>query len=275
MSTAADGGGPRRCVPGEVVAQVPREEPVTTTVRLGSGTTQEKADGKTILIRTTKAGVLRQTGKAASKRYWVETRHQRYVPTMEDLVVGIVLDCHGENYSVDIGGPQHALLPILDFTGATRRNRPMLGYGDVVYASVSLADRDIDPMVTCVEKNSNRSKGLGPLKGGYVVKVATGFSRDLLSGSNGVDEEEEEGLGTSPSNVLALLGESLQYECCLGVNGCLWVKGETHAETLLIKNAILNSQNISLSDSGREARKRVKWMIEELLKKHNASTVED
>ena len=115
-------------------------------------------------------------------------------PMTGDLVVGIVVETHGENFSVDVGGPQLALLPILDFNGATRRNRPMLGYGDVVYARVSLADRDIDPQVSCLESGgSARSQGLGPLRGGYVLKVATGCARDLLDADD-------------PSNVLALLG---------------------------------------------------------------------
>ena len=76
-----------------------------------------------LAIRTTKAGTLKQQGKREVKRFWVETRHQRYVPSMDDLVVGIVMECHGETYSVDVGGPQAALLPILGFEGADAKEQ--------------------------------------------------------------------------------------------------------------------------------------------------------
>ena len=251
----------RTCVPGEVIARVPRDGgPAGTTVRLGSGTSQNKcgrAGARTLAIRTTKAGTLKQQGKREVKRFWVETRHQRYVPSMDDLVVGIVMECHGETYSVDVGGPQAALLPILGFEGATRRNRPMLSLGDVVYARVSVADRDIDPELSCTEKVSAKPKGLGPLKGGYVLKVQTGCSRELLSGEHG------------DQGVLQLLGDHLDYECCLGVNGYVWVKGSTAAETLMVKNAIENYQSISFGARGEqeEMRKRVRRMVGDLVRR--------
>ena len=49
----------------------------------------------------------------------------------------------------------------------------------------------------------------------------------------------------SDSSVLHLLGEHFQYECCMGVNGVCWIKGENNRETILIKNAIQNYQNLS------------------------------
>ena len=45
---------------------------------------------------------------------------------MEESVIGAILEKHGENYVVDIGGPFSAALPVLAFEGATRRNRPNL-----------------------------------------------------------------------------------------------------------------------------------------------------
>lgn len=45
---------------------------------------------------------------------------------MEEAVIGIIVEKHGENYVVDIGAPFSASLPVLAFEGATRRNRPNL-----------------------------------------------------------------------------------------------------------------------------------------------------
>ena len=45
----------------------------------------------------------------------------RYTPAAGEGVVGIVLERHGETFSVDINGPSPATLPILAFESATVR----------------------------------------------------------------------------------------------------------------------------------------------------------
>ncbi len=50
----------------------------------------------------------------------------RYIPAVEESVIGIITQKYGENFDVDIGGPFTATLPVLAFEGATRRNRPNL-----------------------------------------------------------------------------------------------------------------------------------------------------
>ena len=50
----------------------------------------------------------------------------KYVPSVDDMVVGVVLDRHGEAYKVDVGSAATASLPILGFEGASKKNRPML-----------------------------------------------------------------------------------------------------------------------------------------------------
>ena len=66
-------------------------------------------------------------------------------------MVGRVLERHSENFVVDIGGPFPAVLDVLAFEGATRRNRPKLAEGDLIYARVVLAHRDIDTELSCVD----------------------------------------------------------------------------------------------------------------------------
>lgn len=56
-----------------------------------------------------------------------------------------------ENYGVDIGGPFRALLPVLAFEGATKRNRPHLQVGDLVYGRVESAHRDLEPVLSCMD----------------------------------------------------------------------------------------------------------------------------
>lgn len=61
------------------------------------------------------------------------------------------MDRHAENFAVDIGAPFPAVLNFLAFEGATRRNRPKLAEGDLVYARVVMAHRDIDAELSCVD----------------------------------------------------------------------------------------------------------------------------
>ena len=73
------------------------------------------------------------------------------MPCVGDNVIGMVIERHSDNLVVDIGGPFHAVLNSLAFEGATRRNRPKLIEGDLVYARVTLAHRDVDTELSCTE----------------------------------------------------------------------------------------------------------------------------
>ena len=81
---------------------------------------------------------------------------------MGDNVIGMVIERHSDNLILDIGGPFPAVLSSLAFEGATRRNRPKLGEGDLVYARVTLAHKDVDTELSCTEISGKvRSKITG------------------------------------------------------------------------------------------------------------------
>ena len=87
------------------------------------------------------------------------------------------------------------------------------------------------------------------------MRCTTGCARDLLSNN-------------SDFSVLHLLGEHFQYECCMGVNGACWIKGENNRETILIKNAIQNYQNLSLMSRPGDASnlgRKVAQMVQQLV----------
>jgi exosome complex RNA-binding protein Rrp4 len=58
------------------------------TVRLGASLRQDGDD-----VLATRLGTLQQT---AGGKLWVATRQRRYVPAMEDSVLGVVTDKHAE-----------------------------------------------------------------------------------------------------------------------------------------------------------------------------------
>lgn len=62
----------------------------------------------------------------------------------------MVEDKGGDFYKVNIFSGAPALLDRLAFDGATKRNKPELRRGDVLYARVTLADRDLDTELSCM-----------------------------------------------------------------------------------------------------------------------------
>lgn len=70
---------------------------------------------------------------------------------MGDSVIGVITERYGESWTVDIRGPFAATLDALAFEGVTKRSRPNLVAGDLVYARVSAAPRDADPEIVCTD----------------------------------------------------------------------------------------------------------------------------
>jgi len=107
----------------------------------------------------------------------------RYIPCVGDNVIGMVVERHSDNLIVDIGGPFHAVLNSLAFEGATRRNRPKLAEGDLVYARVTLAHKDVDTELSCTEVSGKVRLILWipVLQGSLVIKASCTAFCDLCS----------------------------------------------------------------------------------------------
>jgi len=175
-------------------------------------------------------------------RYWVQNDQRRYLPAVHDPVIGVVLARHSDSYKVDIGMSVPASLPLLAFEGATRKNRPNLQVGSTVYARVTVAHKDMDPELTCVG-SSGRSDGFGALNDGYLVRCGSGLAQHLLSGQ---------------SAILKYLGKMFAYEVAIGLNGRVWVKSDSVKRTILISNAILNSEHLTAAQAHEMAQRLLK-----------------
>jgi exosome complex component RRP40 len=101
----------------------------------------------------------------------------QYVAATGESVIGIVVARLAEYYRVDIGGAQAAILPVLAFEGATKKNKPNLVPGTLVYARISLANKDMEPELQCFNPSSGKADGYGELKGGFVIKCSLGLCR--------------------------------------------------------------------------------------------------
>ena len=87
--------------------------------------------------------------------YWVQhSTRKRYMPHVGDNIVAIIEDRQGDYYKAEIKSGAFAYLPRLAFDGATKRNRPELHRGQVIYCRVSKAFDDSDTELTCTSKNA-------------------------------------------------------------------------------------------------------------------------
>lgn len=185
-----------------------------------------------------------------------------------------------------------ATLPHLAFEGATKKTRPVLAPGALVYARVSLADRHMDPELECVSAATGRADGLGPLgvtttgtaantttasgtgntggsgsgsgmmtsssATGTVFDVSLGFARRLL-----MARSREEGAVA----VLEMLGGEeggggLAFETAVGRNGKVWVGSESVRTVIVVGRALQETDRGGLGIE--EQRRLVKRLVREM-----------
>lgn len=92
-------------------------------------------------------------------------------------MLGIITSKGSEAYRVDIGSAHPASLPSLAFEGVTKKTKPNLNVGTLIYARVSLANKDMEPELECINPTSGKAEGYGELKGGFMFKCSLGMAR--------------------------------------------------------------------------------------------------
>ncbi|NP_001153670.1 exosome complex exonuclease Rrp40 [Bombyx mori] len=174
----------------------------------------------------TKPGVLR---KRTPNTYWVDNYQKRYVPSRGENVIGTVVQKAGDIFRVDVGGSCAASLSYLSFEGATKKNRPAIKTGDVVYAKMLNASKDMEPELVCVDSHGKKGR-LGVLEEGFVFKCSLNLIRKILN---------------PHCPLLNSLKNEWPFELAAGMNGRIWIKANTMRETLALGNAILGSEYLS------------------------------
>eukprot|EP01006_Ploeotia_vitrea_P040541 TRINITY_DN66434_c11_g1_i1.p1 TRINITY_DN66434_c11_g1~~TRINITY_DN66434_c11_g1_i1.p1 ORF type:complete len:328 (+),score=150.82 TRINITY_DN66434_c11_g1_i1:45-1028(+) len=198
--------------------------------RIGAGVVRNASE-----LMATRCGVLRRDKiGGATRKVWVDATMRRYMPQVDDMVVGTVLERHKESYVLDIGSSHPARLPTLAFEGATKRNKPNIEVGSLVYARVEAANKDMEPELTCISPHIKKDwvtgeSMFGELHGGYLFKCSLSLAHKLL------DDE---------CWVLQCLGSYMPFELAIGMNGRVWLNAETPLHIVIASNAILNSENM-------------------------------
>ncbi|KAK1866593.1 hypothetical protein I4F81_009109 [Pyropia yezoensis] len=120
------------------------------------------------------------------QRLHVASRTRRYTPAAGDVVIGTILDRNADGYRVTIGAAEAARLPGLAFAGATKRNKPALAPGALLFGRVAAASRAAEAELTCVEVGESVSwlsgeATYGELVGGnvapYTVLICNAIAR--------------------------------------------------------------------------------------------------
>ena len=197
-----------------------------TSIDLGPGLAQH---GQKIMCLN--SGVLRYRAPA---HYFIEDAYvKHYYPKLEDKVLGVIEERGGDVYKVNIFSGSAAVLPRLAFQGATKRNRPELKRGDIVYCRLSGTDPDADVELTCisatgVKKDWQSGEAVcGALAGGILLRLSVAYASSLLR---------------PDALVLSLLGQRLAFEVAIGMNGCVWLRAASPLEMIILRNAIVNAE---------------------------------
>ena len=167
----------------------------------------------------------------------------RYTPRKGDQVVGIIEERGVDFYVVNIFSGAHCVLNRLAFEGATKRSKPELKKGDLIYARVIVASDPTqedgglyetrDTELTCLtatgpKKEWNTGETIyGELPVGVLINVPLLMAKKLLH---------------HDCVVLNALGSNYSFEVAVGMNGAVWIRAKNAIETIIIRNAIINSQ---------------------------------
>lgn len=205
-------------MPGDVIKDILSSNKKETIV-LGPGLRRE-AD--TVFV--CKAGILKKRHPAI---YYVDSYQKRYVPTRDENVVGIITQKAGDIFKVDIGAKEQASLSYLAFEGATKKTRPDLQIGDVVFAKLLVAIKDMEPELVCIDSKGKENK-LGILSSnGMLLTCSLSLVRKLLN---------------PDCPLFNMLAKNQAYEIAVGMNGRIWIKTNSIQQTIAIANAILAAE---------------------------------
>lgn len=204
-------------LPGDVIEEA-KQIASTKRVILGPGLRQDDTN-----VIVCKNGILK---KKKPNTFWVDSYMKRYVPIKGEAVIGIVLQKTGDYFRVDIGSSEMATLSYLAFEGATKKNRPDVNKGDLIFGRLLIADRDIEPELVCVDSHGKKGK-LGILSDGFLFNCSINLVRKLLN---------------EQCPLFECLSKEVPFELAAGMNGKIWIHGRNVKETIAVGNAILAAE---------------------------------
>ncbi|KEF56041.1 uncharacterized protein A1O9_07622 [Exophiala aquamarina CBS 119918] len=194
-------------LPGDAIPT--SQLPTSQKRKIGRGLQQDTTSGNFV---STIGGPIEVDYRKKSVQ--ISTPDARYIVKAGDLVIAQVRASSADFFYLHINSySQQAMLPQLAFEGVTKKTRPQLKAGDVVYAKVLSASKNMEIELTCVNPSTGKSEpdGLGKLNGGMIFDISPGLAERLLKKQSVIALEE--------------LGSKLPggFEIAVGKNGKVWV----------------------------------------------------
>ncbi|CEP64748.1 exosome non-catalytic core subunit RRP40 LALA0_S13e02124g [Lachancea lanzarotensis] len=187
-------------------------------------------DPKSQKLQPVNAGI--EVSRESKKNVFVhvEFNSKRYIPAVGDLVVGLITGSYSDSYKVSLESfSTPVTLSYMAFPNASKKNRPTLKVGDLVYARVAKADKELEAEIECVDSTTGKDAGFGLLEGGNVAEVSLAYSRELAFNSE--------------YELLPLLAKTAQFEVAIGINGKVWIKCDDVRHALACKLTIEECQH--------------------------------
>lgn len=185
-------------------------------------------------IEPTNAGVEVVTETKRGQTAYVEFNSKRYVPAVGDYVIGVIVGQFSDSYKVSLSSFSSSVtLSYMAFPNASKKNRPTLKIGDLVYARVCAAEKELEAEIECLDSTTGKDAGFGLLEGGMVAEVSVAFARAML-----FDQKFP---------FLKMLSQFTQFEVAIGVNGKVWLKCDELRNTLACYRSILECQKIPVA----------------------------
>merc|ERR1712071_25996 len=220
-------------LPGETVSLTKEDESSIDKIYLGPGL---RKYGKEILV--SKPGVMQK--KKNPTTYWIDCHQKRYVPIRGDNVIGIVVNKLGDYFKVQIGSSEEASLSSLAFQGATKKNKPNVQIGDLIFAKLLIASIDMEPELVCVN-SFGESAGLGILPAnGFMFTVPLHHIRKILN---------------PKCSLMKNLGRGISFEVAVGMNGRIWIKAKTLKQTMTVAKVISLAEHMDNEEINKLCKK--------------------
>ena len=161
-----------------------------------------------------------------------------YSPKVDDFVIGTITQKNPEFYKVDINTYTNAILNNKEFEGASKKTKPNLNLGDLVFARVLKVNKFDAPILSCISQYDvkNWASGesfFGQLKNGNV------FDFPLQQAWNFIN---------SDNFVLNRLNDMLSFEIVIGHNGRMWINSDNNGNVFDIYKLLIKSINLNNSE---------------------------
>ncbi|SCU82718.1 LAMI_0C00606g1_1 [Lachancea mirantina] len=176
---------------------------------------------------------------------YLDFNSKRYIPSEGDFVIGVITSTFADSYRVSLANFSTAVtLSYMAFPNASKKNRPTLKVGDLLYARVSKANKELEAEIECVDSSTGKDAGYGHLDGGVVVDVSLAFCRELLFNND--------------FPLLKLIGKRTEFEVAIGLNGKIWIKAADILSTLACYRIILDCEKQPTSQYSEIIKNRFK-----------------